>query len=352
MPSLNVSSYVRDCVESVMNQSLREIEIICVDAGSTDGTLEILEELQKKDDRIRIIHSDKKSYGYQMNLGIADAEGEYIGIVETDDYIDERMYEEMYEFAISFDADVVKAPYMEFSSDHIQQICYYADEFSKKLPHDSCFSAKEYGEVLAYHASVWSGIYKRKYLTDKQIRFVEAEKAGYVDVGFRIDTCVSTERIAWFDKAYYHYRRSSKDSSTNSFDLTVMNQRWKEAHGKLSEIKEDYDQYYAPYLIFDEYLNTLAYIGNRKITDAQLETMIGNMSCVEEESIRRSPVLTDRIRNRILSFKKDPYAYCRKRDLLYYPRSAAKTIGNAFFPQGSKFRRKIKKLLLLNRGAL
>ena len=87
MPSLNVVSYIRECIESVVNQTLKDIEIICVDAGSTDGTLEVLEEYTAKDNRIKLLHSDKKSYGYQMNMGIDAATGEYIGIVETDDYI-------------------------------------------------------------------------------------------------------------------------------------------------------------------------------------------------------------------------------------------------------------------------
>ena len=63
MPSLNVAPYVRECIESVLGQTLREIEIICVDAGSTDGTLEILREYAEKDSRITLIVSDKKSYG-------------------------------------------------------------------------------------------------------------------------------------------------------------------------------------------------------------------------------------------------------------------------------------------------
>ncbi len=81
MPSLNVAKYMRECLESVLNQKLREIEILCVDAGSTDGTLEILEEFALKDSRIRIIKSEKKSYGYQLNIGISVAKGEYIGII-------------------------------------------------------------------------------------------------------------------------------------------------------------------------------------------------------------------------------------------------------------------------------
>ena len=91
MPSLNVAAYIRECIESVINQTITDIEILCIDAGSTDGTLEILEEYAIKDSRIRLIKSDKKSYGYQINTGIDMAMGEYLGIVETDDCIETDM---------------------------------------------------------------------------------------------------------------------------------------------------------------------------------------------------------------------------------------------------------------------
>ena len=84
LPSLNVADYMEECLESVINQSLRELEIICVDAGSTDGTKEILDDYAGKDSRITVLQSDIKSYGKQVNIGLDYASGEYIGILETD----------------------------------------------------------------------------------------------------------------------------------------------------------------------------------------------------------------------------------------------------------------------------
>ncbi|ELZ6270419.1 glycosyltransferase family 2 protein, partial [Campylobacter coli] len=87
VPSLNSIKYIHECIDSILNQTLKDIEIICVDAGSTDGTLEVLREYEKNDERLKVIVSDKKSYGYQINLGIKEAKGEYLGIVESDDCI-------------------------------------------------------------------------------------------------------------------------------------------------------------------------------------------------------------------------------------------------------------------------
>ena len=111
MPSLNVGPFIRECIDSAVNQTLTDIEILCVDAGSTDGTAEILQEYAAKDSRVHFIHSDVRSYGYQMNLGLDAATGEYIGILETDDWTEPNQFEKMYEAAKAQDADLVKSNY-------------------------------------------------------------------------------------------------------------------------------------------------------------------------------------------------------------------------------------------------
>ena len=116
MPSLNVVRYIRECMESVISQTMKEMEVLCIDAGSTDGTLEILEEYVQKDRRVRLIKADKKSYGHQMNLGLKEAVGEYIGVVETDDLIRPKMYEELYAAARKNNADYVKSDFDIFTT--------------------------------------------------------------------------------------------------------------------------------------------------------------------------------------------------------------------------------------------
>ena len=116
MPSLNVARYIRQCLDSVIAQTLRNIEIICIDAGSTDGTLEILQEYEAKDARVKIIRSEKKSYGYQMNLGLDAARGDYVGIVETDDWADPEMFEQLCQAADGNKAEVVFSNYYNYYS--------------------------------------------------------------------------------------------------------------------------------------------------------------------------------------------------------------------------------------------
>ena len=88
IPVYNTEKYVRECVESVRKQTLHEIEILCLDDGSTDRSAEILDELATEDERIHVMHKKNSGYGSTMNLGIRAAQGKYVGIVESDDYIE------------------------------------------------------------------------------------------------------------------------------------------------------------------------------------------------------------------------------------------------------------------------
>lgn len=140
MPCLNMEKYIKECIESVLSQTLTDIEVLIIDAGSTDGTLDILDSYihgKHSDSRVQLIHSDKKSYGYQVNLGIERAVGEYIGIVDTDDRIVPDMYEILYPIAVSSGADYVKGTAGFFYT--IQDKYFYQYEVAQ-------FAETEYGE--------------------------------------------------------------------------------------------------------------------------------------------------------------------------------------------------------------
>ena len=133
LPSLNVVGYIRESIRSVREQSLKDIEIICVDAGSTDGTREIIEEYVKSDDRIIVIDSPVKSYGFQVNQGLEIAKGEYIAILETDDYVHQDMYAKMYEIANTEQLDYVKCNYDTYVFDDAGNKVFSSRKISKNL---------------------------------------------------------------------------------------------------------------------------------------------------------------------------------------------------------------------------
>ncbi len=213
IPSLNSIKYIRQCVDSVLAQSLRNIEVICVDAGSTDGTLEVLNEYAVWDDRVKVICSEQKSYGYQMNLGMDAAVGRYVGIVESDDYILDNMYESLYDAAEAHNADFVKSNFYRFAEE-----CNCLKKLLVRIaPNQSYYGrlidiGKEQ-ECFKFTMNTWNGIYKRQFLNVHHIRHNETPGASFQDNGFWFQTFMYAEKALFLDKAYYMNRRDNMDSS-------------------------------------------------------------------------------------------------------------------------------------------
>ena len=217
LPSLNVKPFIDECLLSVINQTLKSIEIICVDAGSTDGTLEIINKCAQEDSRIKVFRSDKKSYGYQMNLGISKAQGDYIGIVETDDFIDEKMYETLYDLTDNGSVDIAKVNFFHFYDESSKRI----DSSKKNLP-EKPFTIYDNADILNGHPSIWAAIYKKSFLMENNITFMEAPGGGWVDNPFLFETFLSAKTIVYKDEPYYYYRELNPSSSTNDMkDLTL-----------------------------------------------------------------------------------------------------------------------------------
>lgn len=225
MPSLNVAAYIEACVRSVMRQTLKDIEIICVDAGSTDGTAEILQKLAGEDGRIRLIRSEKKSYGYQMNLGIREAKGAYIGIVETDDFVSDDMFQTLYTAAARNSAEVVKANHFRFSGAGADGAgadpagaAGHEDlaEGLAGLPYGQIFSPADHPALFLSLPSIWNGIYRKDFLKKNGISFLESPGASYQDTGFIIKVWACASRVYLLREAFYHYRTDNENSSVNS----------------------------------------------------------------------------------------------------------------------------------------
>lgn len=216
LPSLNAGSYIEKCLQSIIGQSLEEIEIICVDAGSTDGTYELLEKYARTDERIHVVHSKQKSYGYQVNLGIELSQGEYIGIVEADDYIERDMYEILYGNAHENGVDYVRAnACYTLSFDGEERRIYHGRNRIKDGYYGRLIDVKEEPEAMLYsdYINIWDGIYNRNFLNRKKIRLHESPGASYQDAGFAILCAVECERIMFLENYLYCYSFDNNGSS-------------------------------------------------------------------------------------------------------------------------------------------
>jgi len=217
MPSLNVGDYMEECLSSVLNQSFKDIEVICVDAGSTDGTLEIIKKLQENDERIKILNSDMKSYGHQVNLGLKEASGKYIGIIETDDYISEDMFKTLYSYSENDTVDIIKSNFYYLNDYDENDVKISKDDAKRKLVNDDVFTLEEEPLFVEGHPSIWAGIYRKDFLMDNNITFLEVPKGGWVDNPFFYETAIKAQKIRYIDDAFYYYRITNPNSSTNDF---------------------------------------------------------------------------------------------------------------------------------------
>lgn len=215
MPSLNVGPYIDECISSVRAQTMADIEILCIDAGSTDGTLEILENHAAADPRIRIINSPIKSYGYQVNIGISEARGEYIAIIETDDYISPSMMQRLYDMAKKYDLDYAKGNFEWFFSFKGHR------RFFKSLMFPS--GSDRYNKVICptedenlpnMDCSIWRGIYKTSFILENNIKCSETKGAAYQDLGFTMQVYDKAKKCAYIEDCLYFYQMERDGASS------------------------------------------------------------------------------------------------------------------------------------------
>ena len=218
MPLCNQEKYIKGCLESVINQTLKEIEIIVVDDGSKDNSLKIVNKLAKKDKRIIVISKKNSGYGNTMNVGMDKATGEYIGIVETDDYVEKTMFEKLYSAAKKYDADIVKSDYYTFTTKG-----GLSGKDSKEYIHTvkdgryfEVMNIKTNPAIYGYEMNTWTGIYRTSFIRKNNIKHNETPGASYQDNGFWFQSITLAERIVYIDEAFYQYRFDNPNSSINA----------------------------------------------------------------------------------------------------------------------------------------
>jgi glycosyltransferase involved in cell wall biosynthesis len=213
VPIYNVEQYLPECLDSLCAQTLKNIEIICINDGSTDASGAILDEYAKNNSNIVVINKKNSGYGDSMNRGLEAATGEYIGIVESDDYIDANGFEKLYELARKTDADIVKANYYYHSDDKDE-----IHEVVKNQKLNKAITISDDYNILIEEPGIWSAIYRRDFLNDNKIRFRTTPGASYQDTGFFFKTACAAKKIVYTKNAYLHYRTDNANSSVKSLE--------------------------------------------------------------------------------------------------------------------------------------
>ena len=215
VPVYNVERYVGECLESILGQTLKELEVIVVNDGSTDGSRAICDEYAAKDSRVKVIDKPNSGYGHTMNTGFSAAQGEYIGIVESDDCASPRMFEKLYELAKRNDADVARSNYWTMGGN--SERMHLIDILSLgNAPYNKAFNPANYTEILRGSPAIWTGIYKASFLRESGIAFLESPGASYQDTGFFLKVSTLANRIVFTREAFLNYRTDNANSSVKS----------------------------------------------------------------------------------------------------------------------------------------
>ncbi len=265
IPTYNVEMYLVECMESVIHQTLKDIEIICINDGSTDGSLEILKSYAQKDDRIVLVDKENGGYGIAMNIGLEKATGEYIGIVEPDDFVKLDMYESLYQIAKDNDLDFVKADFYRFKRTDEDDMNMVYNHLSKN-PEDynKVFNPSEDTEAIRYIMNTWSGIYKKEFIEKHHIRHNETPGASFQDNGFWFQTFIFATRAMIVDKPYYMNRRDNPNSSVHNREkVYCMNIEYDHIRDILMEHPELWERFKGMYWYkkYNNYIGTIRRIG-------------------------------------------------------------------------------------------
>lgn len=228
VPVYNVERYVEQCVRSLMGQTLEDIEIIIVNDGSTDGSRAIVGGLAEKDPRIRIIDNANSGYGVSINTGFAAATGEYLGILESDDFAEPDAFEKLYRAAVANDADMVKACFNLYWTDP-ERFKYFDIFENTDIPEDKAgrfdysyanrvIKPLDYEHIFYVKASIWSAIYRADFIRANGIACRETPGASYQDASFTFNVLAKARRLYLMRDAVINYRQDNSNSSVNSKD--------------------------------------------------------------------------------------------------------------------------------------
>ena len=214
VPIYNVERYLVQCLDSILVQTLKDIEIILIDDGSKDSSGDMCDEYAAKDSRVSIVHKPNSGYGKAVNMGVSLAQGEYLGIIESDDFIKPEMFERLYAKAVEHDADVVKSNFYRYWSVPTERSekANLLKRFAKNTP----VNAIDYPTLYLTMPTIWSAIYKTDFIRSNSITFLETPGASYQDTAFTFKIWLYAKRAILLDDAYLYYRQDNETSSINS----------------------------------------------------------------------------------------------------------------------------------------
>lgn len=222
LPVYAGESTLPQCLDSVLAQTYQNLEIIIVNDGSPDSSSKIIDSYVKRDNRVVAIHKKNAGYGAAINSGLNVASGDFIAIVETDDWVELDMFERLLEAYHLAPNPIVKATFNRIQNERIintqslKHLCSFDENNIGKL------TPSESVELFLLESSIWTGIYRRDFLEENYIRFYESPGASYQDMPFKFICYSIVEEITLLNIPVYNYRVLNEGSSSASTDKALI----------------------------------------------------------------------------------------------------------------------------------
>ncbi len=218
VPIYNAEAFLRPAMDSILDQQLREIEVICVDDGSTDGSLKIIKEYQKQDSRIRIATQNNAGPGMARNNGLRRARGEYVAFLDADDFFKLDFLARMYETAKANDLDIAVGDYDLYHNDTAKFRKNVTGEEQGLLAPGKVTSKKDFPDQIFQLTDgyVWSKLFRRSFLLEKKLVFPE-DLRMFEDVYFVVTALSLAERIGKCEGVLIHHRVYSEQARGRLF---------------------------------------------------------------------------------------------------------------------------------------
>lgn len=226
VPVYNVEQYLPRCIHSLRNQTLHDIEVILVDDGSSDGSSQICDQMATEDCRIKVIHKLNEGAGKARNAALEIATGEYIGFVDSDDFVEKEMFETLYNKANEYEADLVMSgvSYVDGNMFSEKGTCVIMKYFDKDTRFDTAEDLKKLRMGIAgalpedvddskYGMSIWKNLFRHEIIKQNHLVFQSERVVFSEDALFMIDYISHIKRAIGIPEAYYNYCRNGESIS-------------------------------------------------------------------------------------------------------------------------------------------
>lgn len=214
VPVYNVEKYLPYCMDSLLNQTLTDIEIILVDDGSPDNCPAICDEYAKRDDRVKVIHKKNGGLGYARNSGLEIATGEYIAFVDSDDYVETVTYQRLYSIAMDTNADVVYFTFQRFNDQGDvwmetairEEKRYHAEKEVRGLMLDMIADGLEAKSDVGIQCSSCCALYRHELIMRHELRYKSERELISEDLAFNLDYLLHSFDVIRIPDSFYNYR--------------------------------------------------------------------------------------------------------------------------------------------------